>query len=76
MSKIKWVRGKHRGWLTVVMSLALLTAGTTLYVIWQFLPHVYDPAGASTIADVTYYTSVPPPVGASNFQVASCKNKA
>jgi len=55
----------------IVTSVILLLAGLPGYVIWTLLPHAYDPAGASTSADVTYYTSVPPPPEATNFRVAA-----
>jgi hypothetical protein len=58
--------------LTIPLSLVLLVAAFVAYVAWEaFGTHVYNPAGASTGADVARFTSVPPPPEARDFRVAS-----
>jgi hypothetical protein len=61
---------KLKIWLAAIMLPTLLVAGITGDILWHFLPHTYDPATASTAADVTYYTSIPPPPEAHDFRVA------
>ncbi|MGD0461012.1 MAG: hypothetical protein ABSB74_00850 [Tepidisphaeraceae bacterium] len=72
MSNQNQIHRRKKIWLIVILIPVLLIGAYAGYMIWYLAStHVNDPAGASTRADVTYYTSVPPPPEAHDIRVAA-----
>jgi hypothetical protein len=71
MAKKIGVRRTRKFWLILALSLMLLVGAPVWCVVWVFSGHVYNPGDETTRADVTHYTSVPPPPEAKDFRVAS-----